>query len=70
VRNDQGHLVIEDISDFNGYEIVFHEEHKPGVFKVGLKKDLKEIAQFKIAFCKNKFMPIDIDAHNKYWVSQ
>jgi hypothetical protein len=61
------YLIIKSSEDFNGYEIVFCEEHKPGVFKVGIKKDLKEIQQFKFVFCKKEFMPVDIEAHNNYW---
>lgn len=70
MKNDHGHWVIEDVSDFHRYEIIYHEEHKPGVFKVWIKRDLKEHSKCIIAFCKEQFLPNDIDAHNKYWVSQ
>jgi hypothetical protein len=70
MKNDHGYFVIEDVSDFQRYEIIFHEEHKPGVFKLWLKRNLKEYAKFIQVYCKKEFMPIDIDAHNKYWMSQ
>lgn len=70
MKDDQGHFVIECVKDFHLFEIIYHERYKPGVFKVWMKKDLKEHAKLIIAFCKDEFMPVDIDAHNKYWTSQ
>ncbi len=70
MKNDQGYLVVEDVSDLNDYEIIIHDQHKPGVFKLLLKRDLKEHAKCILVFCKKEFLPSDIDAHNKYWSSQ
>ena len=67
MKTEHGHYIVESFTDFASYEIVFCEEHKPGVFKVGLKIDLKEHAKFLIAFSKKEFLPNDIEAHNKYW---
>ncbi len=59
--------MIEKVSDFNGFEIIFHEEHKPGVFKIWIKRDLKEHTKSMLVFCEKELIPKDIDAHNKYW---
>lgn len=69
MKNDQDHWIIESIRDFDHFQIMFHEEHKPKVFKVWMKKDLKEYTKFLLVFCGEEFLPKDIDAHNKYWSS-
>lgn len=67
MRENQGHFVIESYDDLKNYEIIFHEEIKSNVFMLHLKKDLKEIQQFKIVFCKSEYMPKSIWDHNNYW---
>jgi len=70
VKNDQGYWVVESAVDFNNYEIILCEYYKSGVFRVWLKRDSKEHCKCLKAFSKKEFLPNDIEAHNKYWVSQ
>lgn len=67
MKIDNGYSIIENVKDFYGWELLWWEERKPGVFRVIIKKNLKEIKISKIVFCKLEYMPIDIDAHNSYW---
>ena len=67
MKNDNGYMIIENIRDFDHYEIIYCFEHKEGIFKLCLYKDLKEIKKCVTCFSKKEYLPDDIIAHNKYW---
>lgn len=67
MKIDEGYYIIENVTDFQGYEIIHWEKYKEGVYRLWMKKDLKEYQKFYIVFCKNQHMPINIESHNAYW---
>lgn len=59
--------VFNSTRDFDDYEIIAVFPHKEGVSRVIIKRDLIEHQKAEAIYCKNHFIPKDIDAHNHYW---
>lgn len=70
MKKDHGYFIIEKVEDFHNYIILLCEHYKDGVSKVHMKKDIKEVQQFIVAFCKNELLPKNIEDHNKYWAKK
>lgn len=70
MKKEFDYYVVEDVRDFDNYQILGIEEYKEGVVRVAIVKDLKEYKQFKKVFCKTCYLPKNIDSHNCYWASQ